>query len=112
MKTVAEATNKRVRMSARKARLSADMIRGSSVQEAINILSYSPLRAARAVLKTLKSATANAENNKGFNSSKLVVGTVYVNEDRTMKRAKPKNKGGRVPIMKRSCQIYIGLEEV
>lgn len=112
MSTAAKALTRNVRISPRKARLAADLIRGKRVIEAIEQLSFSQVRGARLILKTLKSAIANAENGKGLDKKTLRVSKMLVNEGPTLKRAKSKNKGGRVPILKRTSHFHIELEEL
>ena len=82
----AKAIAKNVRMSADKARLVADLIRGKSVSEASSILSNMNRKAARVIEKVLNSAVANAVNNNGLNKDKLFVKEAYINEGPVMKR--------------------------
>ena len=94
-------------LSAQKARLVADQIRGKSVEKALEILSYSPKKAAEIVLKVLNSAIANAEHNEGADIDELRVSTIFVNEGVTMKRIKPRAKGRADRILKRTCHITV-----
>ncbi|MHC4561923.1 MAG: 50S ribosomal protein L22 [Planctomycetota bacterium] len=98
------------RMSARKARLMADLIRGRHVQEALNILKFSPNRAAGMVSKVLTSAVANA-NEAEADVERLYVQEAFVNEGPTMKRWRPKDRGRAHPIMKRTSHITVVVEE-
>jgi large subunit ribosomal protein L22 len=82
----ARAIAKNVRMSADKARLVADLIRGKKVNEAMSILKNMNRKAARVIEKVLTSAVANAENNHSLNKEKLYVKEAYVNEGPVMKR--------------------------
>ena len=75
-----------VRISAQKARLVADQIRGLPVERAQNILKFSNKKAAGIISKVLESATSNAEHNEGADIDELRVATVCVDEGRTMKR--------------------------
>ncbi len=101
------AKTKYVRISPRKARLAADLIRGRSVADARLQLLYSALRGGRLLLKTLDSAVANAETQQNVRREDLKVKEVRVDAGPTMKRAKPKNKGGSHPIMKRTSHFTI-----
>ncbi|XOV85906.1 MAG: 50S ribosomal protein L22 [Pseudomonadota bacterium] len=99
------------RMSAQKARLVADQIRGKSVGEALNILSFSTKKGAHIVRKLLESAIANAENNEGADVDELSVATIYVDEGTTMKRIKPRAKGRADRIFKRTCHITLAVAD-
>ncbi len=103
----ARAKTKYVRISPRKARLAAGLIRGQNVENATLQLENSPLKGARLLSKTLHSAVANAEVNLEVSREKLMIHEVRVDEGPTIKRAKPKNRGGRVPIMKRTSHFTI-----
>ena len=81
-----KAIAKDIRMSADKARLVADLIRGKNVSEASSILKNMNRKAARVIEKVLASAVANAVNNHGLNNDKLYVKEAYVNEGPVMKR--------------------------
>lgn len=108
----AKAITKYVRISPRKARLSADLIRGMGVSDALLQLKASGLRGGRLLTKTLSSAIANAETNLSLRREDLKVQEVRVDEGPTLKRAKSKNKGGRVPVMKRMSHftVVVGTE--
>ncbi|MGI6408397.1 MAG: 50S ribosomal protein L22 [Gammaproteobacteria bacterium] len=95
------------RISAQKARLVADQIRGKKVDEALNLLNFSGKKAAEIIKKVLESAIANAEHNEGADVDDLRVSTVFVNEGRSMKRIKPRAKGRADRIIKRSCHITV-----
>lgn len=107
----AQAVTKYVRISPRKARLAADLIRGLSVQSAKLQLAYCNLKAGRLLEKTLDSAIANAENQHELRRENLAVAEVRVDEGPVFKRAKPKNKGGRHPIMKRTSHFLVVVKE-
>ncbi|MEE3240571.1 MAG: 50S ribosomal protein L22 [Pseudomonadota bacterium] len=94
-------------ISAQKARLVADQIRGKSAEEALDILTFSNKKAAGLVLKLLNSAIANAEHNEGADIDELKVSSIFVNEGRTLKRLKPRAKGRADRILKRSCHITV-----
>lgn len=104
---MAFAKSKSVRISPRKARLAADLIRGRSVEEATTQLMYCKLRAGRLLQKTLATAVANAETQHNVQRRDLKVKEVRVDAGPTMKRAKPKNRGGSHPIMKRTSHFTI-----
>jgi len=103
----AKAKTRFVRISPRKARLAADLIRGLSVVDANLQLINCSLKGGRLLKKTLDSAVANAENNYDLNREHLVVSEVRVDEGPRLKRAKPKNKGGRHPILKRTSHFTV-----
>ncbi|AQA17900.1 50S ribosomal protein L22 [Halioglobus japonicus] len=98
---------KGARISAQKARLVADQVRGKPVEEALNLLEFSNKKAAHIVKKVLDSAIANAENNEGADVDELKVSTVFVDEGMTMKRLRPRAKGRADRILKRSCHITV-----
>lgn len=95
------------RISAQKARLVADQIRGKKVGEALSILTFSSKKAAEIIKKVLESAIANAEHNEGADVDDLKVSTVFVNEGRSLKRIMPRAKGRADRIVKRSCHITV-----
>ncbi len=95
------------RISAQKARLVADQIRGKGVEEALDILAFSPKKAATLVKKVLESAIANAEHNQGADVDELKVSTIFVDEGMTLKRIKPRAKGRADRIFKRTCHITV-----
>ena len=95
------------RISAQKARLVADQIRGKKVGEALNLLTFSSKKAAAIIKKVLESAVANAEHNEGADVDDLKVSTVFVNEGRSLKRIMPRAKGRADRIVKRSCHITV-----
>ncbi|ABI70016.1 50S ribosomal protein L22 [Shewanella sp. SR43-4] len=95
------------RTSAQKARLVADQIRGLPVSKALEILTFSPKKAAVLVKKVLDSAIANAEHNEGADIDELKVGAVFVDEGPTMKRIMPRAKGRADRIMKRTSHITV-----
>jgi large subunit ribosomal protein L22 len=80
---------KGARISAQKARLVADQVRGKSVEEALSLLEFSNKKAAHIVRKVLNSAIANAENNEGADVDELKVSSIFVDEGMTMKRLRP-----------------------
>jgi large subunit ribosomal protein L22 len=96
-----------IRISPRKARLAADIIRNMKVDLAMTQLRVSNLRAGRLLLKTLGSAIANAETQNEVRRSDLVVKEVRVDAGPVLKRAKSKSRGGRVPVMKRMSHFTV-----
>ena len=94
-------------LSAQKARLVADQIRGKSVEQALDILAFSPKKGAAVIKKVLESAIANAEHNEGADVDELKVSTIYVDEGLTMKRIRPRAKGRADRISKRTCHITV-----
>ena len=98
---------KGARISAQKARLVADQIRGKGVEEALDLLTFSPKKAASILKKVLNSAIANAEHNEGADVDELRVSTIFVDEGMTMERLRPRAKGRADRILKRSCHITI-----
>lgn len=105
------ATLKGARLSAQKARLVCDQIRGKAVEDALNILTFSNKKAAEIVKKILESAIANAEHNEGADVDELKVSTVFVNEAVTLKRIRPRAKGRADRIFKRTCHITVKVAE-
>ena len=98
-------------ISAQKARLVADQVRGCSVDEALTLLEFSPKKAAHLIRKLLDSAIANAENNEGADVDELIVASIFVDEGRTMKRLRPRAKGRADRIFKRSCHITLQVSD-
>ena len=95
------------RSSAQKARLVADQVRGLPVEKALELLSYSPKKAAVLIKKVVDSAIANAEHNEGADVDELVITKICVDEGPTMKRIMPRAKGRADRIMERSCHITV-----
>jgi len=99
------------RLSAQKARLVADQIRGKPVGEALNILNFSTKKGAHVVRKLLESAIANAEHNEGADVDELSVARVFVDEGMSMKRLRPRAKGLADRILKRTCHITLAVAD-
>jgi large subunit ribosomal protein L22 len=95
------------RISPQKARLVADQIRGKSVDQALETLTFSTKKAADLIKKVLESAIANAEHNEGADIDDLRVAKIFVDEGPTMKRIMPRAKGRADRILKRSSHITI-----
>ncbi|MBT6254417.1 50S ribosomal protein L22 [Candidatus Uhrbacteria bacterium] len=100
-----------LRMSPRKVRLLADMVRGMDVANAIIQLTFSSKDAARPVRKLIESAAANAVNNHGMEKEKLVVSTITVDGGPTIKRSTPRAHGRATPIRKRTSHVNVILTE-
>ena len=96
-----------VHISAQKARLVADMIRGKSVAHALNILTFTPKKAAGIIKKVLESAIANAEHNDGADIDELKVKTIYVDKAQSLKRFSARAKGRGNRIEKQTCHIVV-----
>tara|TARA_B100001559_G_scaffold276970_1_gene248184 strand:+ start:146 stop:475 length:330 start_codon:yes stop_codon:yes gene_type:complete len=105
------ASLKGARLSAQKARLVADQIRGKQVGEALDVLNFSNKKGAHLVRKLLESAIANAEHNEGADVDELTVSRIFVDEGTTMKRIKPRAKGRADRIFKRSCHITLAVAD-
>lgn len=103
----AKAIAKELRIAPRKSRLVIDLIRGKNVNEALNILKNTNKESSRLALKVLNSAIANAENNLGLNRDDLFVKEAFINEGRTLKRARMGSRGHVDPIKKRTSHITI-----
>lgn len=113
METI-RASHRYARMSARKARLVVDLVRGQPVNRALDILSLTPKRAARFVEKVLRSAIANAALREGVDVNRLVVVDARVDEGPLLggrPRWRPGPRGRVMPYRKRTCHIHIGLAQ-
>ena len=102
---------KGAKLSAQKARLVADQIRGKSAESALEILQFSTKKGADIIKKVLESAIANAEHNDDADVDELKVSTIFVDEGMTLKRIKPRAKGRADRILKRSCHITVKVSE-
>lgn len=108
----AKATLRYARISSRKVKIVADLIRGKNVQEALAIVKFAPKASSEIIEKLLNSAIANAENNHFMNRSNLYVAEIYANQGPTLKRIRPAAKGSAVRIRKRTSHITIVLREI
>jgi large subunit ribosomal protein L22 len=106
-----EAILRFVRLSPRKARFVADLVRGKKVDEAVNILKFSTNRSARIIKKVLDSAIANAENNQGADVDELKVTKITIDEGPRMKRIRPRAKGRADRIVKRTSHIIVAVDD-
>ena len=107
MATETKASVRGVRLSADKGRLVADMIRGKPVGKAIDILTFTPKKAAVIIKKAVESAVANAEHNDGADIDELKVKSIYVEQGATLKRFSARAKGRGNRISKPTAHIYI-----
>jgi large subunit ribosomal protein L22 len=103
------ATAKFVRMSPRKVRRVLDQIRGRSYRDALILLEFMPYRSCDPILKVLRSAVANAEHNKGFDKTDLVVSLAYSDAGPSLRRFRPRAQGRAFQIRKPTCHITIGV---
>ena len=101
------ATLRGVRLSVDKGRLVADLIRGKSVEQALNILTFTQKKAAGIIKKVVESAIANAEHNDGADIDTLKVKTIYVEQGATLKRFSARAKGRGNSISKPTCHVYV-----
>jgi large subunit ribosomal protein L22 len=95
------------RMSAQKGRLVADLIRGKPVDQAINILAFTPKKGAAIIKKVLESAIANAEHNDGADIDGLKVKIIHVERAQFLKRFQARAKGRGNRVTKQTCHIFI-----
>ncbi|MGB4800786.1 MAG: 50S ribosomal protein L22 [Candidatus Saccharimonadales bacterium] len=102
-----KAESKGVRLSPRKVAAVAALVRGRTVADALVILEHTPRRAALPVLKTIKSAQANASHNHNYKADTLVITEITVNHGARMKRFRPAAMGRALPYMKRSSHIRV-----
>ena len=107
----ARATLKFARISSRKVKIVADLIRGKDVDEALAIMKFTPKASSEVLEKLLKSAIANAENNHDMKHENLYVAEIFANQGTTLKRIRPAAKGSAVRIRKRTSHITIVLKE-
>lgn len=105
------AVAKYIRMSPSKVQIVLDLIRGKDYFEAVALLKGSPKIACEPVLKTLNSAAANAEVNKGMSKDTLYVAKCFADQGTTMKRFQPVSKGRAHSILKRTCHITVVLDQ-
>ena len=106
------ATHRHARISARKVRPLADLIRGKHADDALDILKYMPHRGARMLEKVLKSALGNAEDQRATNLQNLVVVEARVDEGPMFKRIRPRARGMAFTIKKRMSHIHVAVDNV
>ena len=107
-----KASHRNARISARKARLVMDLIRGQKAEKALVRLEYCDRRASPMIRKVLESSIANAAQMSGVESENLVVHQAYADEGATMKRWRPRSMGRAFPRLKRSCHLNVALAAV
>ena len=105
------ATAKYIRITPRKMKIVADLIKGKSLDDAYAILTYTPKAASPVLTKVLKSAEANAVNNNGLNRENLYVADAYANPGPIIKRFIPRARGSANRINKRTSHVTIVLKE-
>ena len=106
----ATARGRHIRMSPRKMRQVMDLVRGKKVEDAINILHFSPKKASRPIEKVLRSAVANVLNSEAggkADTEDLIVKSAYVDAGRSMRRRRPGFRGRPAIITKRSSHVCI-----
>jgi large subunit ribosomal protein L22 len=96
-----------VRLSADKGRLVADLVRGKKVYQALNILSFTPKKAAGIIRKAVESAVANAEHNDGADIDELKITSIYVEQGAILKRFSARAKGRGNSFSKPTCHIFV-----
>jgi large subunit ribosomal protein L22 len=96
-----------VHLSAQKGRLVADLVRGKPVEQALNILQFSPKKASMIVRKVIESAIANAEHNDGADIDELKVKTIHVEKGASLRRFAARAKGRGARIEKQTCHIFV-----
>ena len=100
-----------VRLSAQKGRLVADLIRGRSVEQALNILAFTPKKSAQLIKKVLESAIANAEHNDGADVDELRVSRIDIDRGFSLKRFQARAKGRGNRITKPTCHIFVTVSD-
>jgi len=105
------AVAKYIRMSPQKVRLVVDLVRGHDVNQALNILRFTPKAAAREVSKVIRSAAANAEENHGLSVEELYVAQIKADEAPTLKRGRAGARGRYKPLLKRGSHVTVVLSE-
>jgi len=106
-----KAISKNTGMPASKMRPLVDMVRGKKVEEALNILKYTPTPKAKLIAKVVKSAAANAENNFQMDPANLMVVKIYADEARGLRRFKARSRGRASPIKKNSSHLTVIVAE-
>lgn len=112
LQTEARATARYIRMSPHKVRRVLDQVRGRSYREALIVLEFMPYRSCEPILKVLRSAVANAENNQGLDPAELVISQAYVDQGPSLRRFRPRAQGRAYQIRKPTCHITITVAPV
>ena len=105
------AVSRYIRISPQKCRLVADQVRSLPVGQALELLQFSPKKAATSIRKTLESAIANAEHNEGLDIDELRVNIITVDEGPVLKRWRPRAKGRATPVIKRTSHITVAVSD-
>lgn len=105
--TQAKAVSKYIRISPRKARYAADLVRNLPVTDATMQLKFSNLKGSKLILKALDSAVANAKEQHDIAADQLIVAEVRVDEGPRLKRVRSRNRGGRHMIQKRTSHLTV-----
>lgn len=105
------ATLKHARVSPRKARLVADLVRGMNVGDAVTLLDFTPKKAADLIKKVVQSAMGNASQSSGVDEDRLFISRITIDEGATIKRWRPRAMGRATRIRKRTSHICVALEE-
>ena len=108
---ISTAKLRHLRISPRKVRLVADLIRGKNVEDALNILQFTNKRSSIPIARILKSAVANADQKGGVDVDRLFVKTITVDGGPTIKRFRPRAMGRATPILKRTSHVFVGLDQ-
>jgi large subunit ribosomal protein L22 len=108
---IAKARARFLRVAPRKVRLLADLIRGKNVEEALNILQFTPKGSSKKLARLLKSAVSNADQKPGVNIDKLYVESIQVGGGPSIKRFLPRAMGRATQILKRTAHVTLTLEQ-
>ncbi len=108
---ISNAQLRHLRISPRKVRLVADLVRGKGVEEALTILQFTQKRSSQPLARLIKSAVANADQKGGVNVDKLFVQAITVDGGPVMKRWRPRAQGRATPILKRTSHISVTLDQ-
>ena len=106
-----QATARYIRMSPRKVRYVADLVRGKKVGAALDVLMFTPRRASKVVSRLIKSAIANAGQNESIDVDTLYIKKIFVDGGPTLRRFRPRPMGRATRVRKRSSHIMVVLEE-
>ena len=98
---------KNTRISPLKARVIARMLKGKTVEDALNMLKMTPKKGASILYKVISSASANAKNNFGQNINSLEIANIQIDKGMVLKRSLPRSRGRTSPIMKRTSNIKV-----
>lgn len=105
-----KAYGKNIRISPKKLRVVAEVVRGMDAQEALNFLKFAPKKGADILYKILHSAVSNAQHNDNQNVSDLYLGTLVITKGIVYKRGRPVSRGRMHPILKRTSNVSLELQ--